>query len=93
MPLNDDYSYDFGGKFPDEKNGGALNDALNGALNEEEIVLLELLCKQSSITQMEAAEKLGFSRRKIQRMIKGLTEEGYLRREGSRKKGFWVVGN
>lgn len=87
--MDDDYSYDFGGKFPDEKNGGALN----GALNEEEIVLLELLCKQSSITQMEAAEKLGFSRRKIQRMIKGLTEEGYLRREGSRKKGFWVVGN
>lgn len=76
MPLDDDYSYDFGGKFPDEKNGGALNgalnDALNGALNEEEILLLELLCKQSSITQMG---------------------EGYLRTKGSRKKGFWVVGN
>lgn len=70
---------------------GALNDALNGALEEDDMKLISLLKTEPAVTQVIAAEKLGFSRRKVQRMMKSLSEQGYIEREGSKKNGRWVI--
>ncbi|MCC8140784.1 MAG: winged helix-turn-helix transcriptional regulator [Lachnospiraceae bacterium] len=70
---------------------GALNGTLNDTLGEEDVKLISLLRTEPSVTQVLAAEKLGFSKRKVQRMMKSLSERGYIEREGSRKNGRWVI--
>ncbi len=70
---------------------GTLNGALSDALGKEDVMLISLLKDEPAITQILAAEKLGYSKRKIQRMMKSLSERGYIEREGSKKTGQWVV--
>lgn len=53
--------------------------------------LLSLLCQQPEITQQEAADQLGYSKAWIRRIMKKLQQDGILRREGSTKKGLWIV--
>jgi len=70
---------------------GALNDALSDALEEDDMKLISLLKTEPAVTQVIVAGKLGLSRRKVQRMMKSLSEQGYIEREGSRKNGRWVI--
>ncbi len=70
---------------------GALNDALSGTLEEDDMKLISLLKTEPAVTQVIAAEKLGLSRRKVQRMMKNLSEQGYIEREGSKKNGRRVI--
>ncbi len=70
---------------------GTLNGTLNDALGEEYVKLISLLKAEPSITQVLAAEKLVFSKRKVQRMMKSLSERGYIKREGSKKIGRWAI--
>ena len=67
------------------------NDALNddGALKGSDV--LEYLKTHPDATQSEIATAIKKSRRSVQRNITALQDKGLLRREGSRKKGMWVV--
>lgn len=61
------------------------------AENMTEDKMLKLLIEYPSITQQELADKLGYSKIWIRKMMKRLQQEGVLRREGSTKKGKWIV--
>ena len=43
------------------------------------------------MTQTKLMEELGFTRKQVQKTIKELQEEGLLIREGSNRKGHWIV--
>lgn len=53
--------------------------------------LLELLLNQPCITQQQAAIQLGYSKAWIRKIMTKLRKNGVLRREGSTKKGRWIV--
>lgn len=53
--------------------------------------LMELLIQYPAITQQEVAERLGYSKTWIRRIMKKMQQEGRVYREGSTKKGTWVV--
>lgn len=43
------------------------------------------------VNQKEMASQTGFSRGKVQRIIKKLTDEGIIWRDGAKKNGKWCV--
>lgn len=53
--------------------------------------VIELLRQFPSITQQEVAERLGYSKAWIRKIMKKMQEQGILYREGSSKKGKWIV--
>lgn len=63
----------------------------SSAENSIENQILNLLCQQPEITQQEAADQLGYSKAWIRKIMKKLQQDGILRREGSTKKGLWIV--
>ena len=58
---------------------------------ERKRVILNWLEKNPAMTQTKLMEELGFTRKQIQKTIKELQEEGLLIREGSNRKGHWIV--
>lgn len=69
----------------------ALNAAINEALKPEALDLIALMKSDPTVTQAAMIQTLGLSRSKVQRVIKALTDDGYIKREGSKKTGRWVV--
>ena len=59
--------------------------------DEAKTFLLELIKENPRITRSEAAGKLGISESSVYRELKNLENKGIIRREGPRKKGFWVI--
>ena len=57
----------------------------------EELALLELIAKNSSITQQELADILGKSLRTVKRLMKSLQDKNYIRRESGKRYGKWEV--
>lgn len=53
--------------------------------------ILEILADNPLTTQSQLMEELNITRKQIQNEIKKLQEEGLLEREGSNRKGYWVV--
>ena len=74
-----------------EAESEAESEAKNHRLTELEKMLCELLLEYPELTQAEIRENLNLSRSKVQRMMKKLTEEGIIAREGSRRMGYWVI--
>ena len=60
-------------------------------LTELEERLCNLLLEYPELTQSEIRERLDLSRSKVQRMMRKLTEDGIIIREGSRRKGYWTI--
>lgn len=71
--------------------GEALNEALNEALTENQKLLLDILRNNPTITQKQMIENTALSRSTVQRVMKELTEHGYIERVGSKKSGSWIV--
>lgn len=69
----------------------ALNEAINEALKPEALDLIALMKSDPTVTQAAMIQTLGLSRSKVQRVIKALTDDGHIKREGSKKTGRWVV--
>ena len=69
----------------------ALNGALNEALNEEEQAIIKIVSQVPQATQREIADKTGFSRAKVQRIMKKLIDNKIIMREGSKKSGVWKI--
>ena len=70
----------------DEKKDCATKD-----LNGDDINVLLVLEKEPEITAKKISEKLGFSTRKISRIIKKLRESEKISRIGSDRKGYWKI--
>lgn len=58
---------------------------------ERKQTILEILKDNPTMTQAMLMDLLDLSRKQVQRAIKELQEEGVLVREGSNRKGYWVV--
>lgn len=65
--------------------------APNGDDNGDDMKVVSILEKNPKITAKEISEKLGFSTRKISRIIKKLRESGTISRIGSDRKGQWKI--
>ena len=59
--------------------------------NEPKTSLYDLLKEEPHITRSEAAGKLGVSESSVYRELKKLEDSGIIRREGSKKSGYWVI--
>lgn len=63
----------------------------NVGLNNTEKKVIELLIGNSSIISTELAEKVGVTKRTIERIFKSLREKKMLERIGSKRDGNWIV--
>ncbi|MCD8076295.1 MAG: putative DNA binding domain-containing protein [Lachnospiraceae bacterium] len=81
-------------KTPNRQNGG-LDGGLSGGLDEEtQIVyrkILEIIANDSKVTQKEISQNSGIPLRTIQRAMKELTMRGQIRRQGSKRYGYWEI--
>ena len=67
------------------------NVGLNVALNKTEKKVIELLIENPSIISTELAEKIGVTKRTIERTFKSLMEKKMIERIGSKRDGNWIV--
>ncbi len=63
----------------------------NGDDNGDDMKVVLLLKENPGITAKKISEELGFSTRKISRIIKKLRESGKIIRIGSDRKGYWKI--
>ncbi len=59
----------------------ASSEALNEALNADEKIIVKLITGDPSINQEEISKKSGFSRSKVQRIMKKLSDSHVIYRE------------
>ena len=64
---------------------------VKNGLSEIQNKALALIATNSSITSSEMSETLAVSFAKIRRIIKYLKDNSYIERDGSDKKGIWIV--
>lgn len=67
------------------------NIIVTDSLNKTEKAILECLIENSEITTMELADKIGVSKRTIERYILNLQKKGKIERIGSKRDGKWIV--
>ena len=67
------------------------NVGLNVGLNKTEKKVIELLIENPGSTSIELAEKIGVTKRTIERTFKSLQEKKMIERVGSKKNGNWIV--
>lgn len=60
-------------------------------LTERQIVILNLIKQDETITSSVLTQKAGISQRTLMRELATLQEKGILAREGGRKEGKWVI--
>ena len=76
-------------KEPKRSQKGAEKELKKGAQRKQAII--ELISKTPTITQAQLMKELDLTRKQVQTDIKELQKEGLLIREGSNRKGYWVV--
>ena len=64
--------------------------SLNG-LNATQQKIMQMIRKNSRITQAEMAEIIKISRRAVQKNIKELVDQGIIVHEGSTRNGYWKI--
>lgn len=69
----------------------ASNEALNEALNENEVKIISLIEENPDIKQKDIIEMLGLSRAHVQRIMKSLRDRGIISHKESKKRGKWIV--
>jgi len=67
------------------------NVGLNVGLNKTEKKVIELLIENPSVTSTELAEKVGVTKRTIERTFKSLQGKKMIERIGSKRDGNWIV--
>ena len=58
---------------------------------ERKLDILQKLEENPEITQIKLMEEFDLSRKQIQKIIKDLREEGLVERQGSNRRGKWIV--
>ncbi|MBI3211903.1 MAG: putative DNA binding domain-containing protein [Simkania negevensis] len=74
-----------------KEGNGPINGPINGPLSDMQILILNALHKNASISYEEIAAQLGKSRNTVKRHIQQLKLQGILNRLGSKKKGYWQI--
>ena len=69
----------------------ASSEALNEALNENEVKIISLIEENPDIKQKDIIEMLGLSRAHVQRIMKSLRDRGIISHKESKKRGKWIV--
>ena len=72
------------------KNGG-VSGSVSGCVNETQQKIITLIAENPNITAQEIADKMNFTKRKIEYNIKILKEKGFIKRIGSDKTGHWQI--
>ena len=69
------------------------NDPINDPikLEEKEKQIVDMLRKDSTLTRVNMAEKLGCSESTVKRTLQKLMDKGAIKRIGSKKKGEWII--
>ena len=67
------------------------NVGLNVGLNRTEKKVIECLIENPSVTSTEIAEKIGVTKRTVERAFKSLQDKNILERIGSKRDGNWIV--
>ena len=67
------------------------NDTLNDTLNEKEILIIDLIRNNKFITAQLITKETNISIAQVKRMLKSLKENGFIKRVGSDKTGYWEV--
>lgn len=67
------------------------NVGLNVDLNKTEKKVIELLIEDRSLTSIELSEKIGVTKRTIERAFKSLQEKKMIERIESKRDGNWIV--
>ncbi len=57
----------------------------------DELALFKLIVQNSSITQVQLAEKTGVTDKKIKRKMKSLQEKVFIKRANSKHNGYWKI--
>ena len=70
---------------------GNINGNINGDINGDTEKVFKLLYQKRDITAKEMGAVLGFSTRKISRIMKELKDKGKITRIGSNKTGYWKI--
>lgn len=60
-------------------------------LTERQIVILEMIRMNVHITRIQLSTKLKVNEKTVRRDLEVLQTEGYIKREGGRKEGFWSI--
>lgn len=68
-----------------------LNEVLDEVLNLNEERIISLLLEKPCMMQKELAENLNISMSTVQREMKWLSQTGYIKRIGSKRKGYWKI--
>ena len=75
-------------KASNESTNESINESISESLNSDEAVIMAIIKSNPQISQKEMATKSGFSRSKIQRILKVLQGKKVLYRECARKNGY-----
>ena len=75
----------------EEVNSAVPSSMVLEPLTEAETRILELIQGDAGITQVELARRVGRSREAVAHHVTALVRKSYIKREGSRKKGSWIV--
>lgn len=75
----------------DESINKSINESLSEFLNSDEKIIIDMIKMNPQINQKTMVTQSGFSRSKIQRILKGLQEKKILCHEGARKNGYWKL--
>ena len=78
---------------PNDVRNDVRSDVRNveSTIGKEESVILNMMRSNPSVTAMLISQELKLSLRSIQRYMTSLREKGLIRREGSTKRGKWIV--
>ena len=69
----------------------AMQDGSVGAQRDFELQLIDVIRQNPSLTYKAYSEKLSVSQATIKRLVAKLKENGSIRREGSQRKGMWII--
>lgn len=72
----------------DQKTGG---NRPENAKNDQKKQILDLILDNPSITRLELAKRLGLHDSTIKRRLESLVADGYIKRIGADKGGYWEV--
>lgn len=67
------------------------NVGLNVGLTKTEKKVIQFLIESSNLTSVELADKVGVTKRTIERALKSLQEKNIIERIGSKRDGSWIV--
>ena len=70
---------------------GKRNVGFSVVLNKTEKKVIELLIENPNLTSIELSEKIGVTKRTIERAFKSLQEKNMIERIGSKRDGNWIV--